>query len=273
MDDDKPTGDSELNRISVKPPNFWKNKPKLWFIQLEAQFANSSIIQDLTKYNTVVAALDENVLDFVIDILTDPPVSNKYEALKNALLTRLTDTEESRIKKLLTDMDLGDKRPSDLLRQMKGLAGNAISEDVVKSLWLQRLPQQAQAILAISKDPLDNIAEMADKIICVYNTSEAFTITKALNPAISSNLTATVDRRIEALEASIASLHEKFEKFTFHNRARSGSRHSRNGASRSRSNSAKRKYCWYHFKFGENAKKCTQPCAFKTYNTSLTSEN
>ncbi|GFY74441.1 uncharacterized protein TNIN_166291, partial [Trichonephila inaurata madagascariensis] len=117
---------------------------------LEAQFSNSGISNDTTKYNIVVAALDENVLD----ILSNPPHDDKYETLKNALLNRLTDTEESRLKKLLTEIELGDRRPSDLLRQMKSLVGSSISDELIKSLWLQRLPQQTQAILSISKDSL-----------------------------------------------------------------------------------------------------------------------
>ncbi|GFY42299.1 uncharacterized protein TNIN_214911 [Trichonephila inaurata madagascariensis] len=69
-------------------------------------------------------------------------------------------------------MELGDRRPSDLLRQMKSLAGSSISDELIKSLWLQRLPQQTQAIFSTSKDTLNNIAEMADKIISVYSSSE-----------------------------------------------------------------------------------------------------
>jgi hypothetical protein len=57
---------------------------------------------------------------------------------------------------------------------MKGLAGSSTSEEVIKSLWLQRLPQQTQAILSISKDPLNNIAKMADKILTVYNSLQAY---------------------------------------------------------------------------------------------------
>ncbi|GFV74158.1 putative gag-pol protein [Trichonephila clavipes] len=115
---------------------------------------------------------DENVLEFVVDVLSNPPHDDKYETLKNVLLNRLTDTEKSRLKKLLTDMELGDRHSSDLLRQMKSLAGSSISDELIKSLWLQRLPQKTQAILSISKDSLNNIAEMADKIIAVYSSSE-----------------------------------------------------------------------------------------------------
>lgn len=271
MTDEKQKTDSELSRIAVKPPAFWINKPKLWFIQLEAQFSNSAITQDLTKYNTVVAALDENALDFVVDILSEPPNENKYGVLKNALLARLTDTEESRIRKLLTDIDLGDKRPSDLLRHMKSLAGSSISEEVIKSLWLQRLPQQAQAILSISKDSLDNIAEMADKIISVYNSTETFSIEKTGTTV--TNSSAIENERIKALEASIASLTKKLEEFTYRNQSRSRSRNFRIRGSRTRSRSAEHKFCWYHYKFGENAKKCVQPCEFRSHNVSSHSEN
>ncbi|GFY66757.1 uncharacterized protein TNIN_155271 [Trichonephila inaurata madagascariensis] len=138
---------TKIHKVAVTPPTFWRNKRKSWFLQLEAQFSNSGISNDTTKYNIVVAALDENVLDFVVDdILSNPPHDDKYETLRNALLNRLTDTEESRLIKLLTDMELGDRRPSDLLRQMKSLAGSSISDELIKSLWPQRLPQQLQTI-------------------------------------------------------------------------------------------------------------------------------
>ncbi|GFX62346.1 uncharacterized protein TNCV_407411 [Trichonephila clavipes] len=147
--------------------------PKLWFLQLEAQFTNSGISNDTTKYNIVITALDKNVLDLVGDILSNPPHHDKYEVLKNGLLNRLTDTEVSRLKKkLLTGMELGDQRPSNVLRQMKSLAGSSISDKLINSLELLSLPQQTQAISSISKGSLNNIAEMADKIIAVYSASE-----------------------------------------------------------------------------------------------------
>ncbi|GFY79523.1 uncharacterized protein TNIN_91511 [Trichonephila inaurata madagascariensis] len=90
---------TEIHKVAVKPPAFWRNKSKLWFLQLEALFSNSGISNDTIKYNIVVAALDENVLDFVVDILSNPPHNDKYETFKNTLLNRLIDTEESKLKK------------------------------------------------------------------------------------------------------------------------------------------------------------------------------
>ncbi|GFR04107.1 hypothetical protein TNCT_588941 [Trichonephila clavata] len=47
------------------------------FFQLEAQFDNANITQDQTKYNIVLSALDEYILDFIEDILSNPPTENK----------------------------------------------------------------------------------------------------------------------------------------------------------------------------------------------------
>ncbi|GFT66163.1 e3 ubiquitin-protein ligase rififylin [Nephila pilipes] len=243
---------TEINRVAVKPPFFWRNKPKLWFLQLEAQFANSGISQDATKYNIVVAALDENVLDFVVDILSNPPENEKYNTLKKALLNRLTDTEESRLKKLLTDLELGDKRPSDLLHQMKSLAGNSISDEIIKSLWLQRLPQQTQAILTISNDTLDKIAEMADKIIAVYSSSEICQVTKVGSLP---NSVSSFDRnKLDVLQADIAALTKKFDEFSRNTRSRSKSR-GNDRRRRSRSNSARYEFCCCDIFYDSSTKK------------------
>ncbi|GFW62408.1 hypothetical protein TNCV_290821 [Trichonephila clavipes] len=65
---------TEIHKVAVKP--------KLWSLQLEAQFSYSCISNDTNKYNIVVAVLDEKVLDFVLDVLSNPPHDDKYETLK-----------------------------------------------------------------------------------------------------------------------------------------------------------------------------------------------
>jgi len=51
MDPVQPQPQPQVNRISIKVPPFWKVDPKLWFIQLEAQFELAHITVDQTKYN------------------------------------------------------------------------------------------------------------------------------------------------------------------------------------------------------------------------------
>ncbi|GFW02589.1 uncharacterized protein TNCV_2456041 [Trichonephila clavipes] len=143
-------------------------------------------------------------------------------------------------------MELGDRRPSDLLRQMKSLSGSSVSDKLIKSLWLQRLPQHTQAILSISNDSLNNIAEMADKIIAVTSSSEVCSVTNN-----NSSPKSTDCNKLEALQADIAALTKKFDEFSQNSRQRSKSReYSRR--TRSKSNSSRYTFCWYHFKFGNN---------------------
>lgn len=56
---------------------------------------------------------------------------------------------------------LRDKKPSVLLRQTKELAQNSVTDEFLKTIWVEWLPAQTQAILSESTEKL---AELADKI-------------------------------------------------------------------------------------------------------------
>lgn len=107
---------SEVAKVSVKPPPFWKPTPALWFAQLEVQFQTSGITVDDTKFSYIIQAVDTEILCEVSDIVTSPPATCKYETLKNRLITVFADSEEKRLRSLLTELELGDRRLSQLLR-------------------------------------------------------------------------------------------------------------------------------------------------------------
>ncbi|GFT73623.1 hypothetical protein TNCV_3096481 [Trichonephila clavipes] len=60
-------------------------------------------------------------LSYVSDIVLSPPNSDKYHTLSQRLITQFSDSETQKIKKLLTDLQLGDEKPSHLLRKMKAV--------------------------------------------------------------------------------------------------------------------------------------------------------
>lgn len=162
---------AHIERVAIKPPPFWRTSPKLWFSHLEAQFVTGSIISDETKYYYVVAALDEQMLKLVSDIVERPPTQNKYQTIRDSLIQILSDSEAQRLQKLLKGMDLGDQKPSQLLRQMRSSNDFSLQDSVLKNLWLQRLPQQAQIVLAASPGNLQDLALLADKIMEAFNPS------------------------------------------------------------------------------------------------------
>ena len=268
---------ASINRVSVKIPPFWKENPHIWFTQLESQFVNANITSDRTKYHTVVGNIETDILAQVSDIITNPPSQNAYDALKSRLIAVFSDSEERRLKRLLKDLDLGDKRPSVLLREMQDLASNKVGNELLKSLWLQRLPSQMQAILATSDMELSKLALMADKISDVTNPSYAinsqdscpqkvnFDSINAITPSAENfkGNFETINASLNNLQQQMLEINKKIDKlFKLHLRNRSHSR-SNNDESRSPNRNT---ICWYHSRFGEKSTKCSSPCSYKQEN-------
>lgn len=262
---------NNVSAVSVKVPPFWKANPALWFCQLEAQFENSRITVDRTMYNAAVMSIDSSVLSQVSDIVLNPPNENKYLTLKNRLLERYTDSDTARLKKLLTEMTLGDKKPSHLLREMRenagsNVAGRGLGEDALKSLWLQRLSTQCQAILSTSNESLENIATMADKIYEVSGP-EICSISSA-NASNSGSSENSLVNKIDFLCQQVSQIDFLSKQVAELKRSRNESRSdSRNRRFRSRSKSHSNvsdglTLCWYHTKFNDKAYHCKIGCKF-----------
>ena len=80
---------------------FWKSKPDLCFVQMEAQFLTVGITVDETKYNYVIQCLDDDSLTEVSDIVLNPPAMDRYVALKDRLVKSFVDSVEKKLRKLL----------------------------------------------------------------------------------------------------------------------------------------------------------------------------
>lgn len=175
--------------------------------------------------------------------------------------------------KLLTELELGDKKPSQLLREMRSLAGSMqVKDDFLKTIFMQRLSVTARSILATSKDDLDTIATMADKIVEISQPGSNICAQTLQAPSIitASKINDTSSERISRLETQIAELTLTVNELKTLSRSRSSSRSSRSSQSRSRdrSRSAQRfnpngALCWYHFKYRHRAKKCQSPCSYQ----------
>ncbi|GFT08038.1 retrovirus-related Pol polyprotein from transposon 297 [Nephila pilipes] len=90
-----------------------------------------------------------------------------FTALRNRLCSQYADSEEQRLCDLISGMQLGDRKPSRLLLEMRSKTGNRMTEELLKSLFLQRLPTHVQQILAISNDQLEKLAEKTGGIMAV----------------------------------------------------------------------------------------------------------
>ncbi|XP_064470020.1 uncharacterized protein LOC135384763 [Ornithodoros turicata] len=144
---------SRLSAVSMKLPPYWPADPALWFAHIESQFATRGIVSQLTKFHYVVSALSPNEAAEVRDIIMTPPTSGPYDRLKEELIRRTTASEQRRLQQLITSGELGDRKPSQLLRRMQQLLGDSapsLDASIVRELFLQRLPSNVRLILTIT---------------------------------------------------------------------------------------------------------------------------
>lgn len=259
---------ANIFKVSVKYSPFNREDPEIWFTQLEAQFQLAGVTVDGTKYGHLIAALDNETIQCVRDKVLHPPNANKYESLKGAITSRICDSEKIKLNKLLSGVQLGDKKPSQLLREMQALSTGQINDAVLQNLWLQRLPTQVQQILTCMENMnLENLSVTADKIIEVSKPIDICSVSPL------SNLPVNSKNQIGELKSCIDALSKRFDSFVHESRGRSQAKSTPNSNDRrddNRSKSRSRKQadlypnCWYHFKFGSRAKKCIKPCLFNS---------
>lgn len=251
--------------ISVKSriPQFWRDKPRLWFAQFETVVANQKL-SDENKFCLAVTQLEKIDVEQISDIIMSPPDTGRYEQLKRRLLSVYEESENKQLQKLLTEVELGDQRPSQLLRRMRDLARDKFPDETLRMLWMSHLSSSTRAVLSVSMESnLDSLAAMADKMheqakeinsICSCghgsNNSQQASTSKTENRLID---------MIESLTREVAEL--KMNRSRSHHRRSSRS----NFRSRSRSKSIVG-ICYYHKRFGKEAYRCRRPCNFQNKN-------
>ncbi|XP_037950717.1 uncharacterized protein LOC119681554 [Teleopsis dalmanni] len=214
---------------------------------MEAQFRNAEITRDDTKFDHVVVGLEPKYLECIADVIRDPPKVLKYETLKKQLINEFTESEHKRLRKLLTELELGDMKPTQLLKKMKEMAGSSMADDVLKSLWLQRLPVGVRTIVAAVEGDSAEWAKVADK---VFEAQETETVC-----VVQWNEPNEMKKEIDELKVMVNNLIIQLGKRERSNDGDHG---------KGRSSSAKRdNICFYHRRFKERSTKCVQPCQYK----------
>lgn len=170
-------------RVSVRVPPFWPERADLWFVQLEAQFAIAGITADSTKFYHVISQLEQRYLIQVDDVVNKPPADGKYEKIKETLISRLTPSNKDCLRQVVKYEELGNRKPSQLLRHMRSLGRSAMTDEMLLFLWSTRQPAPVQAFIATqpSNMDLDTLAELADKVNEV--STQPILTTPSANPA------------------------------------------------------------------------------------------
>lgn len=243
--------------VATRLPPFWPANPRIWFVQVEAQFSRRGITVSRTKYEEVVCALPTEYATEVQDLLLNPPEDQPYEKLKEQLISRIADSESQKLRQLLTAEELGDRKPSHLLRKMQALLGDKakmIDSSLLRELFLQRLPANVQMILASADTmTINKLADMADRIM----EAAAPTISTVSGSQEGGDL-----RRIIREEVAAAFKERSRPQFSSGGNRGKRNRSRRRSPSRvqARQETNDEGVCWYHQRFGDDARKCRPPC-------------
>ena len=257
---DQPVPQPRVSAVTIKLPPFWPTDPAVWFLQVEAQFSLKGIVQQRTRFDHVIAVLAPEVATEVRDLILNPPDDTPYDHLKAALIKRTEASEQRKLQQLLTAEELGDRKPSQLLRRMQQLLGDAgppPEGSFVHQLFLQRMPPSVRMVLASASTTLTlpQLAVMADRILEVANPPTVAPVTSPQPTMDLQQLSDQLSRLISVLDTTVKRTTEPQDRSS-----RSSSRATSRRQSRASSPAG---VCWYHRKFGDRAKRCRQPCIYQ----------
>lgn len=251
-----------VNRVSIRTPPFSKDRPALWFASLEAQFNINNITQQLTKFYYAIAHLDTGCTHEVEDIILQPPEQDPYNKLRDTIISRFSVSREEKIRCLLEKEQMGDRKPSSFYRHLLSLAGPIFPEQVLKTIWMSRLPLYLQTVLTAQQlEKLSDLGDLADKLMEINSQPSQFA-----NNAIATSSSAALlrpenqidelNKKIEELTRVVASLSARDD----NQRARSRQRYDNHRRRRSKSRDPT--LCFYHDRFATKARKCVAPCSW-----------
>lgn len=226
-----------------------------WFTSMEYWFDTTGIFLEQQRCATVLAAIDPNVLTQLHEMICAAPAIGKYDFIRQKLIDHYADSEQRKLNRLLSEMPLGDKRPSELYHDMKRVAGNVLGE---AGLWAQRLPEAARPVVAASTGSATEFTRIADSIVDVHSP-------RTVNQVVSNPLNDVSELRtmINELKAKI----DQNSRSRSHSRKRNsnfGHRRSQTPSSRSNSNNRNGNdnngngndgECWYHATYGSTLPK------------------
>lgn len=150
------------------------------------------------------------------DLLENIPDTEPYSRIKSAILKRTGKSDEEMLRELFTNITMGDRTSSQLLRYMKSSLGkHPMAELILRVLWMDRLPMTVAKILApMSEDTaLDQLVNSADRIYAkeqklnsLYEDEKTFSKIRNLERVVADLRKQVMDIKFSLLhESSIAS--------------------------------------------------------------------
>lgn len=266
------------NKFPIHDPNqtieHYLNRIEYWFL------AEGIVATDeYQRFVTMMPQLPSQYFnELAAKSLHEQP--EPYTKAKEALMSRFSMNEFDRVEKLLAKVEIGDKRPGDILQEMRLL--NATSdESMLVNIWMRRIPRDiASLLIDFVHLPIDELRSRADRQYSmryeqhVQSVSAAPTAVIATAPATPAT-PAGIPELVQMMQQMMVLMQEQNTRTiaavsalaapnnNFVGRERSHSRQRSQPRARSQSRGLEDNgQCWYHNEFGTSAQRCRPGCVF-----------
>lgn len=241
---------------------FSSQNPATWFSVTENRFDYLEITSDEEKYWITLKCLGPTYFDELQAFMPSLQTGNKYPALKAEILRKLAQSEHDKLDRLLRESSMGERSPSEYFNTVQSLAAGIMSKDAALRFWWKGLPTDIAISIDLEIVQLNSAAavEKANRIAEFKRSKEVKSFDHSIAPVEGARTlvgtNSEVLTRIEALEKrdmrSRQAKQRRFERGGYRDRSKSANRDE--GTDR---------LCFYHYEFGDKARRCRKPCAWK----------
>jgi hypothetical protein len=249
----------------IRVPPMKPQRITFWFSVLERQLAAAGIERNDDKATFLLRCLEPEYQERVEDAGLDLSIGCQYDQINEMLIRSVAESDSERVKRLVENEVMGDRKTSQFYQDLKKLASPFASEQFILTLWKNRLPDRIQRVLAVIDDTKPaKIIQAADRVeeACsgsVRSESCTAAVSKTeVQDTESPGSTNNIEKQLKLLQARIDALDISVRRRT---RSRSPGRRRR----RSRSRNG---LCYYHDLYRERARKRRSPCRWNQGNGS-----
>lgn len=246
-----------INTMRLNPPEMCTEDLQSYFWALEHWFAATGITEnmDARRYHMVLAQLPARSLPDLRPLLDAVPNANRYEFAKRTIIAHFEESQRSRLHRLLSGMELGDRKPSQLLAEMRRTANGAMTDSMLLDLWIGRLPPHIQSAAIAAPADATQKASVADAVMDSYALYHRTGPYQSIGEVTSS--------AVELLTRQVAELSKRIEGIAVQQHRAEHPRQRKRSHSRPSNRPQAGGLCYYHQRFGSAAKKCQDPCTFE----------
>ena len=274
--------------------------PELWTSLVEMAFDAYEVKEENKKVFLTIAALPVAMQSAARDYLVNNE-SKDFAHLKEFIIKSTAIPDQVRMKKLLSDTPIGDKKPSEYLRYLRELSGRNLERDspLLKSIFMEKIPSEISVVLELFVDEdLDRIASMADRMqarlqlpgtstIAAMSAGQDINVrskiefdSEQISSSINSlKLEATSNQ--ESLKSAVTFIHQQLQMLSANfntsisslqqqitalsaqvHKGLKRNYRERSDSARHRTGENDSQTCYFHRKFGNRAHKCIAPCSW-----------